>query len=204
MQSWRLLDADSIAADNPYTFYKPSRDIIAQVLAGESVKLIFEFDSEDPEAPRAERMWVTVNEVLDDGRFRGQLDNEPTWIKGLHAGHCIDFAACHIINTDHDDHNNLVEKYIKRCFVTRRVLYDGLPAGYLYRENPDQENDSGWRIMANDESEDYMDDPDNIFYVSLGAVLSRDDSFRELLEAPVGSTYVRNLDSGHFEVADAE
>jgi hypothetical protein len=48
-----------------------------------------------------------------------------------------------------------------------------------------------------------MSDASNLAYVSLGAVLSKDDSFRQLLEAPVGSAYVRNPETGEFEMASA-
>lgn len=198
MTTWRLRDADATAAENPYTFYKPSRELIAKVRPGETVKLIFDVSSDDPEAPSAERMWVIVDKVQSATEFEGRLDNEPRWIQDLAAGDPIQFKACHIINTEHDDGDNLVERYIKRCYVTNRLLQDGCRAGYLYREDPDREDDSGWRITANDESDDYMSDPDNIAYVSLGAVLSRDDSFRELLDEPAGSAFIRDQATGHF------
>jgi len=196
--TWHLVDADPIAAKNPYTFYKPSRELIGRVRAGETVKLIFNFETTDPEAPSAERMWVIVEEVCSDGAFRGRLDNEPRYIADLKIGDQIQFKPCHIINTEHDDASNLVERYIKRCFVTNRVLRDGQRVGYLYREDPDEEKDSGWRLTANDESEEYMESSDNLAYVSLGAVLSKDDSFRHLLESPVGSAFVRDEASGEF------
>jgi hypothetical protein len=200
MPTWRLRDADPIAAEHPYTFYKPSRELIAKVTTEETVKLIFDFDSEDPEAPGAERMWVIVDKVLGDGGFVGRLDNEPRWIKDLAAGDRVTFWACHIVNTEHDDNDNLVEKYTKRCYVTNRVLLDGCNVGYLYREEPDREDDSGWRITANDESQEYMDHSENIAFVSLGAVLSRDDSFRELLDSPVGSAFIRDARTGKVSV----
>jgi hypothetical protein len=201
MPTWRLRDADPIAAEYPYTFYKPSRELIARVKPGENVKLIFDFDSNDPEAPGAERMWVIVDEVLEDEKFRGRLDNHPAWIADLKAGDPVVFSACHIIHTELDDNDNLVERYIKRCYVTNRILRDGRPVGYLYREEPDRDDDSGWRIMANDESDEYMSDSDNVAYVSLGAVLSRDDSFKDLLDSPSGSAFERDPHSGNFERA---
>lgn len=203
MPSWYLEDADPIAANNPYTFYKPSREIIAKVRPGEVVKLIFGFSSDEPDAPRAERMWVLVDECLTDGRFRGRLDNEPRHIQDLKPDDTVWFQPCNIIATEHDEHDNLVERYVKRCFVTMRVLEDGLKVGYLYREEPDTDNDSGWRITANDESDEYMSDSDNIAFVSLGAVLSKDDSFRDLLGAPNGCAYVRNPLTGEFEECQA-
>ena len=203
MPSWHLEDADPIAAENPYTFYKPSRELISRVRPGEVVKLIFCFTSDDPAAPSAERMWVLVDEVLADGSFRGRLNNEPRHIQDLQLDDPVVFQACHVINTEHDDDDNLVERYIKRCFVTKRILEDGQLVGYLYREDPDEERDSGWRLTANDESDEYMSDSENLAYVSLGAVLSRDDSFRDLLDAPSGSAFIRSPETGKFEPTSA-
>lgn len=203
MPSWYLEDADPVAASNPYTFYKPSNDVIAKVCPGEVVKLIFCFDNDVPDAPRAERMWVTVDECLSDGSFRGRLDNQPRYIEDLNPDDVVYFRPCHVIATEHDERDNLVERYIKRCFVTKRVLEDGVKVGYLYREEPDEERDSGWRITANDESDEYMSDASNIAFISLGVVLSRDDSFRDLLDAPSGSAFVRNKMSGAFEATDS-
>ncbi len=203
MPSWQLEDAEPIAAENPYTFYKPSRDLISRVRPGEVVKLIFRFTSDDPVAPGAERMWVLVDEVLPDGHFRGRLNNEPRHIQDLKLDDAVFFQACHVINTEHDDADNLVERYIKRCFVTKRILEDGELVGYLYREEPDEERDSGWRLTANDQSDEYMSKSENVAYVSLGAVLSRDDSFRELLDAPSGSAFMRNPETGDYEPVHA-
>jgi hypothetical protein len=165
---------------------------------GEVVKLIFRFDSEDPEAPSAERMWVLVDEVQGQGRFNGRLNNEPRYIKDLKLDDPVQFEACHIINTEHDDDDNIVERYIKRCFVSKRVLNEGYKVGYLYREEPDEERDSGWRITSNTESDEYMDDPGNVAYVSLGAVLSKDDAFIDLLDHPAGSAFIRDVQTGIF------
>ncbi len=204
MPSWWLEDADSIANENPYTFYKTPRELIEKISPGETVKLIFQFESDDPEAPRAERMWVIVKEVMGNGIFKGVLDNEPYHIKDLKIGDHIEFSACNIINSDHDDNNNLVERYLKRCFVTKKILDDGYRVGYLYREEPDNEKDSGWRITSNTETDEYMDNSENIAFVSLGLVLNKDDSFIRLLDSPAGSAYVRNSVSGEFEEVNYE
>ena len=85
MQSWQLLNAAEIAEENKYTFYRPSNEIIGKVRVGEVVKLIFEFESDDPEAPRAERMWVVVDSIDGRGGFTGRLNNEPRYIRGVPA-----------------------------------------------------------------------------------------------------------------------
>lgn len=90
------------------------------------------------------------------------------------------------------------KRYIQRCFVTNRVLRDGRPAAYLYREEPDYVDDSGWRITANDETDEYMDDAENSAYVSLGAVLNVDDSFIGLLDSPAGCAFAVDTRTGRF------
>lgn len=201
MPSWHLDDASEVAAVFKYTFYKPTSETIGKIAVGEVVKLIFCFESDDPKTPRAERMWVEVDEIADGERFRGRLTNQPHHIKDLNVGDVVQFHARHIINTQHDDDDNIVERHIKRCYVTRRVLQDGRPAGYLYREEPDSEDDSGWRITANDESDEYMNDAKNTAYVSLGAVLNKDDSFIDLLDSPAGSAFARDPQTGRFVAA---
>ena len=41
------------------------------------------------------------------------------------------------------------------CFATDRITVDGMKVGYMYREEPDKDVDSGWRFFSGDESQDY-------------------------------------------------
>lgn len=200
-RSWKLEDAQKLADEFPYTFYKPSKEVVSQLKAENQAKLIFEFESDDPEAPRAERMWVEITEVKN-GVFSGYLDNEPAYIKDLKHKDPVEFRECHIIDTDLDDPiPSITDKYIKRCFVTHNILYEGRPVGYLYREEPDYDDDSGWRFTAGDETDEYMEDSDNSSYVSLGAVLREDDSCVALLDREVGVAFERD-DKGNFVELD--
>ena len=61
-KSWRLDDAEAIAAAAKYTFYKPSRQVLDKLEVGNLVKLIFTFEQADPQQPNAERMWVIITE----------------------------------------------------------------------------------------------------------------------------------------------
>lgn len=201
-RNWYLEDAQSIADEFPYTFYKPSGMVVSQLKEGNQAKLIFGFESDDPEAPEAERMWVEIASV-GDGKFSGYLNNDPAYIKGLSYRDPIEFNECHIIDTDlQDPVPSITQKYIKRCFVTHNVLYEGRPAGYLYREEPDREDDSGWRITAGDETEEYMDDTNNSSYVSLGAVLREDESILPVLEREVGVAFVRDQNGIFIELTE--
>lgn len=200
--SWKLEDAQKIADEFPYTFHKPSKEVVSQLKEGNQAKLIFEFESDDPEAPRAERMWVEITSV-NDGVFSGYLDNDPAYIKDLKHKDPIEFGECHIIDTDLDDPiPSITEKYIKRCFVTHNILYEGRQVGYLYREEPDYDDDSGWRFTAGDETDEYMEDSDNSSYVSLGAVLREDDSILPLLECEAGVAFVKDENGNFIELDD--
>lgn len=202
MPSWHLADAAELAARHPYTFYKSPPEAIAKVRPGEVVKLIFAFHSDDAQAPGAERMWVLVDTLEANGCFTGKLDNMPGYIQDLQAKDPIAFEARHIINTQHDDDDNLVNRYAGLCFVTKRVLEDGAPVGYLYREEPDNDDDSGWRFTANDESDAYVNDSANVALVSLGAVLSVHDRYIGLLDSPAGSAFAFDHDTQHFMAID--
>jgi len=47
------------------------------------------------------------------------------------------------------------------CIASDMILVDGHPVGYMYREPPDLEHDSGWRFFSGLESQDYADDTDH-------------------------------------------
>ena len=201
-RSWKLENAQKIADEFPYTFHKPSNEVVSQLKSGNQAKLIFEFESDDPESPRAERMWVEITDVVD-GKFSGYLDNDPAYIKDLKYKDPIEFSECHIIDTDLDDPvPSITEKYIMRCFVTHNILYEGQPVGYLYREEPDYDDDSGWRFTAGDETDEYMEDSNNSSYVSLGAVLREDDSIIPLLEREAGVAFVKDEKGNFIELDD--
>ena len=205
MPSWRLANAAELAAAYKYTFYRPSAETIGKVAIGDNVKLIFEYaeDHDTPDGWSAERMWVLVDHIDGNGNFRGRLDNAPRHIADLQLGDALAFSDIHIIQVEHDDNdgNHFTDRYRKRCLVSVRVLHDGEPIGSLYRETPEQEDDSGWRILAGDETDDYFDDEDAVAYVSLGAVLNRDDAILPLLDTAPGSSFQREAGTDRF-VAD--
>lgn len=198
MLTWQLDDPTDIASANKYTFYKPSPEVLAKVAVGEVVKLIFRGEGDGADNVHVERMWVIVDVVHPGGRFEGRLDNDPYNIRGLQAGDPVSFEARHIIDTAHQDPHDFTAKYVKRAFITHRILRDGQPICFLYREAPDDEQDSGWRFTAGDETDEYMDDASNMSYVSLGAVLSKDDSVLHLLDEPEGSAFKRDEASRRF------
>jgi hypothetical protein len=72
--------------------------------------------------------------------------------------------------------------------VSNRVMIDGVPVGYLYREKARLDgNDSGWRIFAGDETQEYVDDPANLALYNAAALLDAAPRLWDILteDAPI-------------------
>ena len=64
--------------------------------------------------------------------------------------------------------------YAEGCFANDRILVDGCKVGYMYREEPEGDFDSGWRFLAGDESDEYMDNTDNAGIYKLNTIANYD------------------------------
>ena len=88
------------------------------------------------------------------------------------------------------------------CIVSDRITKDGLKVGYMYRESPDDGvPDSGWRFMAGDEDEAYMNDADNHHIFSINTVCNYDRDIIPYIHSEIGSAYIRT-GSSTFEADD--
>ncbi len=84
------------------------------------------------------------------------------------------------------------------CFATDEIMVKGRRVGYAYREEPDVSLDSGWRFMAGDESDEYMNVADNVGLYDVNTVANYDPDIVPLLGAPVGASFVRDAATGRF------
>lgn len=208
---FHLRDADAAAAEAPYTFFIPLLEERVQVSVGDLVNLGFEYAWETQEYG-GERMWVKVTRK-SGLNFTGTLANEP-WEPGLQHGLEVAFGVGQILDIEWEDPDahppfHPHRSYWERCLVDDCVLTGSVPVEYVYREKPDMAGeddkypDSGWRLRG----QDGHPDPDpigdrSVSYVAFGAVLNRDDSFISLLEAPVGSAFMRDFTTGLYYPAD--
>lgn len=70
------------------------------------------------------------------------------------------------------------------CFATDRIMVDGRKVGYMYREPPDHDGDSGWRFLAGDESQDYLDDASHTGLYTVNTVANYDPDIIPYVETP--------------------
>jgi hypothetical protein len=85
------------------------------------------------------------------------------------------------------------------ALVSKKVTEDGEPVRFLYREAPDNAQDSGWRMFSGYEDEDYNEDAENIAVVPLSDFARRDERVDALLDEPVGSVFERTPGKEEFE-----
>ncbi|MBK9509999.1 MAG: DUF2185 domain-containing protein [Cytophagaceae bacterium] len=90
----------------------------------------------------------------------------------------------------------------KTCLVTNKITIDGMKVGFMYREEPDDEDDSGWRFLSGTEDDEYMDDPENMMMVDLNVVANYDKAILPILKKPVGSEWERIEGTNRWQVLE--
>lgn len=84
------------------------------------------------------------------------------------------------------------------CLASNRITVEGCKVGYCYREEPDGYWDSGWRFTSGDESDDYMDDPNNAGIYALNTVCNYDLEIIPLLNIKAPCAFERD-ENGVFQ-----
>lgn len=78
------------------------------------------------------------------------------------------------------------------CLCTDRIVVDGSPVGYMYREPPSRPEDSGWRFFAGDEDDAYMADLQRHGVYDVNTVVNYDPDVFPYLGAPTGARLERD------------
>jgi len=84
------------------------------------------------------------------------------------------------------------------CMASDMITVDGRKVGFMYREAPDFDEDSGWRFTSGLESQKYTDDPSNWTVYDVNTIANYDPEIIPLLDAPVASAFERAGGTGPF------
>jgi hypothetical protein len=84
------------------------------------------------------------------------------------------------------------------CIASDRITVDGVRVGFMYREAPQNQLDSGWAFAAGDETPEYMDDADKHAIYDVNTIANYDRDIITLLGAPTGSAFERDDETGAF------
>lgn len=103
----------------------------------------------------------------------------------------------------YDEVQEIITKPMGYGLVSDRIAVDGMPITYMYREELDNKQDSGWRFFAGDESEAYLDNENNIELMNVNTIAHYDKSIIPYLESPYNSAFGKDED-GNFNEEDFE
>jgi len=86
------------------------------------------------------------------------------------------------------------------CLASDKITKEGYKVGYMYREQPDEgKPDSGWRFMAGNEDDEYINDPKNLHIFALNTICNYDKDIIPYLKSQPGTAYIR-ISNDKFEV----
>lgn len=86
------------------------------------------------------------------------------------------------------------------CLVSDKITKEGYKVGYMYREQPDDDKpDSGWRFMAGNEDDEYINNADNVHIFAINTVCNYDSDIIPYLNSEIGSRFIR-INSNKFEI----
>lgn len=88
------------------------------------------------------------------------------------------------------------------CFATDMITVEGLPVRFMYRENPDNEIDSGWRFMSGYEDDEYMENPNNLAIYDVNTIVNYDPTIIPFLDAKVGLAFEKVLGAEDFVLVE--
>jgi hypothetical protein len=88
--------------------------------------------------------------------------------------------------------------------ATDRITVDGAPVGWMYREKPIRDLDSGWRFFAGDEDDAYMSNLQRHDVYDVNTIVNYDPDILPFLDADVGSRFERGADGTFRRLADDE
>ena len=84
------------------------------------------------------------------------------------------------------------------CVATDRITVDGCEVGYMYREDPEEEGDTGWRFYAGDESEDYVYDLRNSGIYEVNTIANYDSAILAHLHTEAPCAFEKVPGKGYF------
>lgn len=76
----------------------------------------------------------------------------------------------------------------KYAYVTNKA-WDNNHVGYCYREYSDIKIDSGWRFLLGDETEDYLDNPDNSQTLDLSEIVKWNPKLATIISSRYNSEF---------------
>jgi hypothetical protein len=90
------------------------------------------------------------------------------------------------------------------CIATDRIVVDGCPVGYMYRDTPINPQDSGWRFFAGDEDDTYMARQDVHDIYDVNTIVNYDPEILPFIDSEIGARFERDEDGVFIRLSEGE
>ena len=77
------------------------------------------------------------------------------------------------------------------CIASDMITVYGYQVGYMYREKPMSDLDSGWRFFSGNETQAYVNNPDNLMMYDINTIANYDQAIIPYLEMAIGTELQR-------------
>lgn len=82
------------------------------------------------------------------------------------------------------------------CIASDEITVRGKKVGYMERNEPLNDKDSGWCFFAGTESDEFVNEPDNFGIYEVNTIANYDKEIIPFLASPSGSCFIRSEDGG--------
>lgn len=86
----------------------------------------------------------------------------------------------------------------KLCVASKKVTREGWKVGFMLREEPGDNEDSGWQFFAGDEDDEYINDVEHVELAKVYSIAGIDPTVINHIDSAVGTRLIR-ISSTEFE-----
>jgi hypothetical protein len=85
--------------------------------------------------------------------------------------------------------------------ATKMLVDNRRKVRFMYREEPPNKQDSGWRFFCGEEDQDYTNNPDNIAIYDINTIIAIDKSVTPYLNTAQGTALQRENENDLFTIS---
>ena len=86
------------------------------------------------------------------------------------------------------------------CIATDKITVEGMQVGYMFRDDPNNDMDSGWQFFSGTETDEYVDDEDNLAIYAVNTIANYDPAIIPYLNLPIGTELERIPGTNKFNI----
>lgn len=130
--------------------------------------------------------------------LRNEADDNNVWGAGIESINTdieVDDEKINEFKENQKNYNVIRNRRIilnLKSYVSKKITEEGWKVGYMERNKPFNDEDSGWSFFAGDEDNEYVSDYRNIELISVGNVWQQLDSdILKYIDMPIGTKLIR-------------